>query len=84
MRRPSPKGSAPPGSPAKLANSQNPDAAAGTLTCPKCGHSQKMEIPADRCVHFYTCEGCKALIECKGCCVFCDYGDRPCPAAVVD
>lgn len=51
----------------------------GTLTCPKCGHKQTMEIPVDSCIPFYKCEECGEIIEAKSCCVFCDYADKPCP-----
>ncbi|MBI4739414.1 hypothetical protein HY772_07790 [Candidatus Woesearchaeota archaeon] len=53
---------------------------AGTLTCPLCGHAQKLPIPNDRCVAAYVCEGCKKRISAnESCCVFCDYGDKKCP-----
>ncbi|MBI2672068.1 hypothetical protein HYX16_03990 [Candidatus Woesearchaeota archaeon] len=51
----------------------------GNVTCPKCGHVQKMNIPADSCIPFYKCNGCKKTISAKEkCCVFCDYGDKTC------
>ncbi|MDA3913358.1 GDCCVxC domain-containing (seleno)protein, partial [Oleiagrimonas sp.] len=52
-----------------------------TLTCPACGHSSREEMPLNACVHFYTCEGCGTLLKPKqgDCCVFCSYGDVPCP-----
>jgi len=55
----------------------------GILTCPKCGHKQKDEIPGEKCVPFYKCEGCNELISAKppSCCVFCSYGDRTCPVS---
>jgi len=51
------------------------------LTCPKCGHKQQGEIPADSCVPFYICEGCKQTIKAAGdeCCVFCSYAGKQCP-----
>lgn len=52
----------------------------GMITCPKCGHKQEMDIPDNRCIAFYKCEGCGQLIKAEeSCCVFCDYGDKPCP-----
>ena len=53
----------------------------GILTCPDCGHQQKTEIPTNACMPFYKCEGCQKIIGAEGdsCCVFCSYGDRPCP-----
>ncbi|MBI2232616.1 MAG: hypothetical protein HYU56_01745 [Candidatus Aenigmarchaeota archaeon] len=53
---------------------------AGTLTCPECGHKQKMEIPKKVCMHFYKCEKCKKLIKGKDKCIFCSYADRKCPS----
>jgi len=54
----------------------------GNVTCPKCGHTQPMEIPTISCQHAYKCENCKKNITTKkSCCVFCDYGDRKCPTA---
>ncbi len=52
----------------------------GTLRCPKCYHKQKMEIPKEKCVHFYKCESCKKFIQGKGKCVFCSYSDKKCPS----
>lgn len=51
------------------------------LTCPECGHRQHGIIPTTSCVPFYACDGCKKIIRAEGedCCVFCSYGDRPCP-----
>jgi len=54
----------------------------GNLTCPKCGYKQNMEIPTSSCIAFYKCEKCSNTINAnKSCCIFCDYGDRKCPAA---
>jgi hypothetical protein len=54
----------------------------GNVTCPRCGHRQPMRIPIDKCQAFYKCDGCGKMIAAeKTCCVFCDYGDRKCPAA---
>jgi len=38
-------------------------------------------MPADACQFFYECKGCEALLRPKtgDCCVFCSYGDAPCP-----
>lgn len=52
----------------------------GTLTCPHCGGQQQAEIPEGKCVPFYVCNTCGKTVQAtKGCCVFCDYGDRKCP-----
>jgi len=52
-----------------------------TLTCPKCGHIEKEEMPTDACQFYYDCKGCGELLRpLKGdCCVFCSYGDIKCP-----
>lgn len=52
-----------------------------TLTCPKCGHVDREQMPQDACQFFYECKGCGALLKPnKGdCCVFCSFGDIPCP-----
>lgn len=51
------------------------------LTCPHCGHSSTETMPADACLFFHECPGCKALLRPKpgDCCVFCSYGSVPCP-----
>lgn len=38
-------------------------------------------MPTDACQWFYECEACHALLKPKpgDCCVFCSYGDVPCP-----
>jgi len=55
--------------------------AESTITCPACGHSKKETMPTDACQWFYECEQCHALLKPKpgDCCVFCSYGDVPCP-----
>lgn len=54
----------------------------GTVSCPYCKHAQPIEIPLTKCLLFYKCNNCKAVVRAKKtCCVFCDYGDRKCPAA---
>ena len=52
-----------------------------TLTCPVCGHQASETMPTDSCQYFYECAGCKTLLRPKAgdCCVFCSYGDMPCP-----
>ncbi len=52
-----------------------------TLTCPSCGHAKRESMPVDHCLYFYLCTGCgETLRPLKGdCCVFCSYGDVPCP-----
>jgi hypothetical protein len=52
-----------------------------TLTCPKCGFAETLAMPGDACQFFHACGGCGALLRPKAgdCCVFCSYGDIPCP-----
>ena len=52
-----------------------------TLTCPVCNHRAAETMPTDACQFFYECQACKTLLKPKAgdCCVFCSYGDVPCP-----
>ncbi|QGU32239.1 GDCCVxC domain-containing (seleno)protein [Thermochromatium tepidum] len=52
-----------------------------TLTCPHCGHRREEIMPTDACQWYYECLGCSTLLRPKpgDCCVFCSYGDVPCP-----
>ncbi|MBM3562182.1 MAG: hypothetical protein FJX48_03270 [Alphaproteobacteria bacterium] len=52
-----------------------------TITCPFCGHRATETMPTDACQYFYECKGCGVLLKPKSgdCCVFCSYGDTPCP-----
>ncbi|MDH3577809.1 MAG: hypothetical protein OEO71_08330 [Gammaproteobacteria bacterium] len=52
-----------------------------TLTCPECGHSAHEVMPVNACEFFYECKGCGTLLRPKpgDCCVYCSYGDVPCP-----
>jgi hypothetical protein len=40
-------------------------------------------MPTDACVVFHDCPACHARLAPKegDCCVFCSYGDAPCPPA---
>lgn len=55
--------------------------ARAVITCPHCGFAREEVMPTDACVYFYRCTKCQALLRPKpgDCCVFCSYGDRPCP-----
>ena len=57
-----------------------------TLTCPKCGRSEKEEMPTDACQFFYDCKGCGELLRplAGDCRVFCSYGDVACPPVQLD
>jgi hypothetical protein len=52
-----------------------------TITCPNCAVAKTEIMQADACRIFYECTGCGALLRPKpgDCCVFCSYGDVPCP-----
>ncbi|WP_296711455.1 GDCCVxC domain-containing (seleno)protein [Rhodoblastus sp.] len=51
------------------------------LTCPNCGHRSRETMPTDACQFFYECKSCGVVLKPKpgDCCVFCSYGDTPCP-----
>ncbi len=52
-----------------------------TITCPHCGHTATETMPTNACQWLYVCKGCSAQLKpLKGdCCVYCSYGDVPCP-----
>jgi len=52
-----------------------------TLSCPSCGFQEALTMPEDACVIRHACASCKAEMRPKpgDCCVFCSYGDVPCP-----
>ena len=56
------------------------------LTCPACGHKEVEAMPEDACQYFYECKHCNTLLKPKpgDCCVFCSYGDTPCPPIQLD
>ncbi|MBN8611537.1 MAG: hypothetical protein J0L92_13175 [Deltaproteobacteria bacterium] len=51
------------------------------LACPECGLISEETMPTDACQYFYDCRHCGAFLKpLRGdCCVFCSYGDVPCP-----
>lgn len=51
------------------------------LTCPHCQTAKREVMPTDACRFFYECTGCGVRLKPKSgdCCVFCSYGDVPCP-----
>ena len=51
------------------------------LCCPVCGHRKTEAMPTDACQWFYECTNCHMLLKPLpgDCCVFCSYGDVPCP-----
>lgn len=52
-----------------------------TITCPACGLRTAGAMPTNGCVRFWRCPGCGAVLAPKpgDCCVYCSYGDVPCP-----
>ncbi len=52
-----------------------------TLTCPNCGKASTETMPTDACQYFYDCRHCSAVLKplAGDCCVYCSYGDVPCP-----
>lgn len=51
------------------------------VTCPNCGKQTEEEMPTDACVVFLECGSRHVLLRPKhsDCCVFCSYGNFPCP-----
>ena len=53
------------------------------LTCPVCGHKQKVIMPTEGHQHYYKCTNpeCAADLAPKegDDCVFCSYADKVCP-----
>jgi hypothetical protein len=52
-----------------------------TITCPACGGQTTRTMPLDACVVVAACSHCHTILRPKpgDCCVFCSYGDLPCP-----
>ena len=52
-----------------------------TLTCPRCGQKETLTMPTDACQFFHQCRHCQDILKPLpgDCCVFCSYGDIPCP-----
>ena len=51
------------------------------LTCPACGHTERLAMPTDACVFFHECVSCRTRLRPADgdCCVFCSFGSVPCP-----
>ena len=56
-----------------------------TITCPHCNHRAEEQMPVNACQVFYECNECKKILRPKkgDCCVYCSYGDIPCPPVKV-
>ena len=52
-----------------------------TLHCPLCGKRSTDQMPDNASVYFYRCIRCNGLFTPRSgdCCVYCSYGDVPCP-----
>jgi hypothetical protein len=55
--------------------------AQSTLTCPHCGSQATETMEPNSCRYFYRCAACGVTLTPRpgDCCVFCSYGDVPCP-----
>jgi len=53
------------------------------ITCPRCGTAKLETMPMNACQFFYDCTGCGVRLKPKSgdCCVFCSFGNQPCPPA---
>lgn len=53
-----------------------------TITCPNCKASFREVMPVNSCLMVYDCRSCGFAMHHKegDCCVFCSFGDVPCPA----
>jgi hypothetical protein len=56
------------------------------VTCPECGRQATETMPTDRCLYFYECRHCHALLRPKhgDCCVFCSFGTVKCPPVQIE
>ena len=59
----------------------SPAILSSTLTCPACASQTTEVMPTDACQYFYDCPSCGVVLKPKpgDCCVYCSYGDVPCP-----
>ena len=57
-----------------------------TLTCPECGAASRHTMPEDACQYFLDCPACGVVLKPRpgDCCVFCSWGDVPCPPVQLD
>ncbi len=54
-----------------------------TVSCPACGARQRELMPLIRCERIHYCFRCGTIARPKpsACCVYCAWGDVPCPPA---
>lgn len=52
-----------------------------TVTCPRCGQARVRVMPRDALDLEYTCAFCGTVSRprARDCCIYCSYGDVPCP-----
>ena len=52
-----------------------------TIICPGCEHQQGETMSTKSCQYFWDCPQCKKTFKPLDgdCCVYCSYGDNPCP-----
>ena len=57
-----------------------------TLSCPACGARTVETMPTNACQYFYDCPACGTVLKPwpGDCCVFCSFGDTPCPPKQLD
>ncbi len=56
------------------------------VTCPECNYKSTETMPITFCQILFHCKHCNSIIlQLKGdCCIFCSYGDTPCPSMQKD
>jgi len=59
----------------------NAPPATSTITCPACSGQTAELMPTDACRYVYACGHCGVTLRPRAgdCCVFCSYGNVPCP-----
>ncbi len=52
-----------------------------TVACPVCGYRSQHVMPTDACQYIHVCASCGVTLKPRkgDCCVYCSYGDVPCP-----
>lgn len=67
--------------PAPRSEADSPVVLESTVTCPSCGHRSSHTMPTDACQYIHKCGSCGVTLKPKqgDCCVYCSYGDVPCP-----
>lgn len=52
-----------------------------TVTCPCCSKKTEETMSEHSCQYFWKCPQCSEVLKPTqdDCCIFCSYGDTPCP-----